>query len=132
MYAESSMPERRYLVVSDFHMAGGQDPRTGRWSPTEDFFWDGEFRDFLAAESSGHPTTLVVNGDFFDVLQVLVFPDEKQREIFRISESEVDRRYGLQCSEPCCEFLVQKILEGHPVFFEALADFLSAGNEVVI
>ena len=37
----------RILVLSDCHLTSGLDPDTGVWSPTEDFFWDKEFVEFL-------------------------------------------------------------------------------------
>ena len=126
------MKMNRILVVSDFHLTSGKDPVTGRWSPTEDFFWDGEFRDFLAHYSTRPRTTLVINGDLFDFLQVLVFPTDEEQKLFQIREAEINRTYGLQCSEVSAEFQIDKIMDGHPVLFQALADFLIAGNDVKI
>ncbi|MBM2846354.1 MAG: hypothetical protein HW407_1666, partial [Bacteroidetes bacterium] len=123
---------RRFLVVSDFHVTSGKDQVSGRWSPTEDFFWDDTFRDFLAAHATRSPTTLIINGDLFDFLQVLVFPTVEEREEYQIPVEEIDRAYGLQCSEACCEFQIEQIMDGHEGMFQALADFLAAGNNLRI
>ena len=123
---------RRFLVVSDFHVTSGKDQVSGRWSPTEDFFWDDTFRDFLAGHATRPPTTLIINGDLFDFLQVLVFPTVEEREEYQIPTEEINRAYGLQCSEACCEFQIEQIMDGHEVMLQALADFLAAGNNLRI
>ncbi|MBM2845649.1 MAG: Metallophos protein, partial [Bacteroidetes bacterium] len=38
----------------------------------------------------------------------------------------------LQCSEGCCEYQVVQMMNGHPVFFNALAEFLAKENEIKI
>jgi UDP-2,3-diacylglucosamine pyrophosphatase LpxH len=126
------MTSRRILVVSDLHLTSGKDPESGVWAPTEDFFWDEEFRDFLAHYSEGGETILVINGDFFDFLKVLVFPTEAELAEYRIPQGDLNRSYGLRCSEAAGVFQIDKIVDGHPVLFSAIADFLVAGNQVVI
>ncbi|MBM2840856.1 MAG: hypothetical protein HW412_1384, partial [Bacteroidetes bacterium] len=126
------MTPKRYLVVSDFHMTSGKNPLTGRWSPTEDFFWDEEFRDFLSYYTDSTRTTLIINGDLFDFIQVLIIPTEAEKKEFRIADEEVNTTYGLQCSEGCCEYQVVQMMNGHPVFFNALAAFLAKGNDIKI
>ena len=49
----------RILVLSDCHLTSGLDPETGVWSPTEDFFWDKEFVEFLE-HYSNEKTTLIM------------------------------------------------------------------------
>jgi UDP-2,3-diacylglucosamine pyrophosphatase LpxH len=120
------------LVVSDLHLTDGRDPWTGRWSATEDFFWDNDFRDFLEYHSQRSHCTLVVNGDWFDFLQVLLIPTDEERAAFGIPGSDINRIYGLRCSGPSAEFQIEKIMDGHPVLFQALADFLAAGNELKV
>ena len=120
------------LVVSDLHLTSGINAQTGRWSPTEDFFWDEEFRDFLTYHTDRSRCTLVINGDWFDFLQVLVFPTDDEKRRFGIDSADIDRVYGLGCSEPACVFEMAKMLGGHPVLFDALGDFLAGGNELKI
>ncbi|MGA9121079.1 MAG: metallophosphoesterase [Bacteroidota bacterium] len=126
------MKPQRYLVVSDLHMTSGKDPHSGVWAPTEDFFWDEEFRDFLAHYSAGGDTTLIINGDLFDFLKVLVFPTPTELTAYGIPEADVNRAYGLRCSESAGVFQIDKIVDGHPLFFRALVDFLLAGNRAII
>ncbi len=126
------MATRRYLVVSDLHLTSGRDPASGVWSPTEDFFWDEEFRDFLSHYSASGPSTLIINGDLFDFLKVLVFPTREEMHSYGIAAEDINRNYGLRCSEASGTFQLDKIVDGHPVFFQALADFMAAGNSVVI
>lgn len=66
------MNSRRFPFVSDLNMAIGKYPESG--PPTEDFFWDDEFRDFITYYSASGSTTLVMNSDPFDFLKVFVFP----------------------------------------------------------
>ncbi len=126
------MKSRRYLVVSDLHLTSGKDPQSGVWAPTEDFFWDEEFRDFLAHYSADGNSTLIINGDLFDFLKVLVFPTPAEMISYRIPESDVNRAYGLRCSEAAGVFQIDKIVDGHPVLFRSVVDFLLAGNQVII
>jgi UDP-2,3-diacylglucosamine pyrophosphatase LpxH len=126
------MNDPRFLVVSDLHLTSGKNPESGVWSPTEDFFWDDEFRDFLAHYSASGSTTLIINGDLFDFLKVLVFPTAEEMRSYGISPADINRTYGLRCTEATGAFQIDKIADGHPVFFRALADFIVAGNSIVI
>jgi UDP-2,3-diacylglucosamine pyrophosphatase LpxH len=126
------MKSHRFLVVSDLHMTSGRDPRSGVFAPTEDFFWDEAFRDFLVHYSKGAQTTLIINGDLFDFLKVLVFPTKSEMASYGIPEADVNRAYGLRCSEPAGVFQIDKIVDGHPIFFAALVNFLLAGNRAII
>lgn len=145
---------RRIIVVSDLHMTGGRDSRTGTWSPTEDFFVDDEFERFLAHFRGATPTTLVINGDLFDFLQVLEFPDEwrtnenspGQDYVYHVScswngrefrylipRADINPRYGLRCTEEAMRFVAGRVIEGHETFFRALVEFVSEpDNRVVI
>jgi UDP-2,3-diacylglucosamine pyrophosphatase LpxH len=127
------MEERMtYLVVSDLHLTSGCDPKSGRWSPTEDFFWDEEFGEFLRHHSREGPCTLVLNGDTFDFLQVLNRPTVAEAVAYKIGRGDIQPQYGLRCSEAASVFQMDKILDGHPGFFHALADFLAGGHNVKI
>ena len=124
--------EYRYLVLSDLHMTAGKDPILGTWSPTEDFFWDEDFATFLAHYGKDGRTTLVINGDMFDFLQVLNVPTPAQAHDYGIPESDISRRYGLRCSEVASVFQIDAIINGHQPAFRALARFLARGNHVKI
>ena len=131
MPAPTTAPHR-LLVISDLHLTTGLDPVTGQWSPTEDFFWDADFAEFLAYYTDGNPTTLIINGDLVDFLQVLSIPNPEERVAFDISPDELHPKYGLRDTEHAAEFLMVKVLNGHARFFEALALFVGRGNELVI
>ena len=121
-----------YLVISDLHMTSGRDPVSGRWSPTEDFFWDEEFREFLAHHSRRGPCTLIINGDMFDFLQVLVLPTEDEAAAYGIRKDDIQPTYGLRCSEAASIFQADKMIDGHPLFFDALSGFLARGHQIRI
>jgi UDP-2,3-diacylglucosamine pyrophosphatase LpxH len=121
-----------YLVISDLHMTSGRDLVSGRWSPTEDFFWDEEFGEFLAYYSKRGPCTLIINGDMFDFLQVLVRPTSDEFAAYGIRKADMQPAYGLRCSEAASAFQADKIIDGHPAFFGALAVFLAGGHQVKI
>ncbi len=156
----STSVEQRILVISDLHMTGGRSSDTGTWSPTEDFFQDEEFALFLAHYCrEGRTTTLVINGDLFDFLQVIEFPrqwwrdrgkDEQGRDRpkgyiysetspwggqfqYDIPLSDINPTYGLRCTMEATRFLTGRIIEGHERFFRALVEFVACnGNRVVI
>jgi UDP-2,3-diacylglucosamine pyrophosphatase LpxH len=120
------------LIVSDLHMGSGLDARRGTWSPTEDFFWDEEFADFLRHYGGKGKARLIINGDMVDFLQVLTLPTEDEQRAYAIPKRDISPRYGLRCSEAAAAFQMDKIVDGHPVAFQALADFLGRGNRVTI
>lgn len=147
--------ERRIIVISDLHMTAGRNPATGVWSPTEDFFQDDEFARFLEYLNQGPATTLIINGDLFDFLQVLEFPEEWKQDRgknrpknhiyavhgmwhgrtfhYNIPLADINPTYGLRCTEEATRFLMGRIIEGHEVFFQAMVDFVGReGNSVVI
>ncbi len=124
--------EEVILVVSDLHLSSGMDPHRGTWSPTEDFFCDQEFAEFLAHYAKSGKTRLVINGDMADFLQVLTLPTEEEIRSYGIPRRDISPRYGLRCSEAAAAFQIDKIVDGHPRAFRALADFLAKGNRVTI
>lgn len=149
--------DQRILVVSDLHMTAGRNRETGGWSPTEDFFQDDEFARFLEhySNAGAPPTTLVINGDLFDFLQVLELPSQWRKDHgampppdniyveelewhgttykYRIPLSDINPKYGLRCTRESTRFLAGKIVEGHETFFCALVRFASRdANRIVI
>lgn len=121
--------ECHLLVISDLHLSEGLRPATKKYSTREDFFFDHEFARFLAhyrdsRRSDGRPWHLVINGDFMDFLQVTAY-DDAPPELRRASRH---LRYGLDCGERETVYKLGKIVEGHPEFFLALAEFVAHGN----
>ena len=121
----------RILILSDCHLTSGINHDTGVWSPTEDFFWDKEFVEFLE-HYSNEKTTLIMNGDFFDFMQILVFPTAAEMEEYNISEDEINPLYGLRCTESSCTFQINKVIDGHIDLFKGLAEFIQKGNSIKI
>jgi UDP-2,3-diacylglucosamine pyrophosphatase LpxH len=85
----------------------------------EDFFYDQKFAEFLAYYSSGDyekaEVELVINGDFFNHLQV--DPRELYPEL--ITDRVAVARTGA-------------IIEGHPAVFEGLRKFVAAPNHNIV
>ena len=123
------------LIVSDLHLSEGRHAKTNKFSPNEDFFFDEEFARFLDYHKRGTPSPqfdmkwhLIINGDFLDFLQVTSIkgaPPSLGRDPKR-------PYYGLSCGADETVFKLKIILNGHRLFFEALADFIAAGNVVSI
>lgn len=135
-----------YLFVSDLHLSEGWDPHTGKFSRNEDFFYDTEFAQFLVyhvklaqeadtGDPYDKPWKLFINGDAFDFLQVTSLPPEDHPLFakYGIELTDNKREYGLGTSEPETVWKLKKIVDGHPVFFQALGWFLAhEGNELVL
>lgn len=128
------MDKRRYLVVSDFHITRGRSPAKGVWAATEDFFADDEFRRFLEYFSDDNlATTLIINGDLIDFLQILVSRDDTDDlRAAGIQDDEIDWIYGLRCTETTATYQIDQAVNGHPVLFQSLARFVSSENNRVI
>lgn len=117
------------LIVSDLHLSEGRSPQTKKFSPNEDFFFDEEFGRFLAYYQDetrwpGRKWHLIINGDFLDFLQVTAYEGAPPELLQDVKRPE----YGLGCGEQETVYKLGKIMEGHWQFFEALADFIAAGN----
>ena len=114
------MPGKLKIVVSDFHLGAGP-PDIGV-NPLEDFVADEAFARFLEtvrAESNreGKEVELIINGDFFEFLQVPA-----------VSEFDPQRMYPAELyydsSQPASIQRLNLIVAGHPMVFDALADFI--------
>lgn len=111
-YPDSTLSEIK-LVVSDFHLGTGKWLSKGNLNPLEDFAFDSEFSEFLEHHRQGQyeaqPVELILNGDILNLLQV---------EDFGV-------HHHLHTERFVCRAL-KRIIDGHPVFFEALKDFAAA------
>lgn len=136
--------ERDIIVISDLHLSEGIGKDTGKISRNEDFFFDNEFSkfiDYLIAQKD-KSWNLIINGDFFDFLQVIVTdknkPTKKNRhyelkmndKVFKLRESE--KEFGLGTDEEKSILKMRVIAEGHRTFFKALYRFLIKGNNLSI
>lgn len=143
------MSTHNYLFVSDLHLSEGRNPKTGLLSPNEDFFHDDAFARFLVyhtnlsrlPESAPYyrrPWKLVINGDFFDFLQVTKLPAEgDELEAVRGVRHHQDlspneQEYGLGTRSAEIVWKMEQIECGHPVFFQGLGWFLAHPDHELI
>lgn len=110
------MPGKLKVIVSDFHIADGQDE--GFLNPWENFHHDEKFAELLRYYSTDYyedeEVELIINGDFFDLLQVRYdggFPEH------------ITERIGVAKLKAC--------LDGHPVIVDALRQFVSAPHKSI-
>lgn len=106
------------LVISDFHMGKGKRLPDGSQNLLEDFQADRQFIDFLDYFSSGpyrkSNIELIINGDFFNFLQV------DYRDEFTDFITEGDSLHKLM-----------KIVHGHEDLFNKLGEFSRESNHEV-
>ncbi len=111
--------DRLRLVVSDFHLGTGRFFRDGSENILEDFVYDEEFADFVRHYSRGRhqhrEVELVLNGDILNLLQV----DDYGVHTHLITEAATVRA-------------VQRIIDGHPIFFGALREFCSNPRHKIV
>jgi UDP-2,3-diacylglucosamine pyrophosphatase LpxH len=120
------------IVISDLHLSAGYNEETGRYSRNEDFFFDEEFKRFLEYLQGANPGNnhLIIAGDLFDFLQVNA-RRAKELSKTRGTPFEITKReltFGLGTEEEKTVWKLRVIVNGHKVFFQALATFLSKKN----
>ncbi|MDJ0752581.1 MAG: hypothetical protein QNJ45_03610 [Ardenticatenaceae bacterium] len=152
MRRDTSRPQRtlstthNYLFLSDLHLSEGIHPQTGKLSRNEDFFYDDALARFLVYHANltkdlaadpiyQKPWKLYINGDFLEFLQVTTLPDEQDR-ICHHPHVQIKgnvKKFGLGTSEAESIWKLRRIVEGHPLVFQALGWFLAhPENELVI
>lgn len=107
------------LVISDLHLAAGAEIE-GRRNPLEDFLSDKELVDFFnyysSSEYQNKEIELIINGDFFDFLNVpyvKFFDDEFWSEKAALEKMDI-------------------IFKAHPEVMESLAAFLKTKNKTLV
>ncbi len=118
------------LIVSDLHLSSGRNSETGHISRTEDFLFDDEFCAFLDHHMNdprwvGTEWTLVIDGDFMDLLQVNEEPET-------LEGLRSDSVYGLKAGPEESAWKLKKVIAGHADFFEKLAEFVQAHRLVLV
>ncbi|MBI2711998.1 MAG: metallophosphoesterase [Bdellovibrio sp.] len=120
------------IVVSDIHLADAEKPHPGNplWKRFKrpKHFIDKEFKallEYLQGQVKT-PIELVLNGDIFDFDSVMTIPEDRG---FRISW--IERMRGLASEEEKSVFKIGIILDTHPLWLDAIRDFLIAGNSVI-
>jgi len=100
------------LVVSDFHLGRGKYQSNGHLNQLEDFYHDNKFKEFLDHYSEGSyadgDIELIFNGDMLNLIQ-----------------TDYHGHYTVVITETVSTTKLKTIIEGHPVFFKTLRDFLS-------
>ena len=120
------------IVVSDIHLADAEKPHPGNplWKRFKrpKHFIDKEFKAMLEYLRSKirTPIELVLNGDIFDFDSVMAIPEDRGFKI-----SWLERIRGLSSEEEKSIYKIGIILDTHPLWLEALREFLLAGNSVV-
>ncbi|MBN2591946.1 MAG: metallophosphoesterase [Sedimentisphaerales bacterium] len=140
------------IVISDLHLSDGYDKNSERYSRNEDFFFDEEFKRLLEylQTANAHKKHLIIAGDMFDFLQVdpdgdkideysEFFKKEHEKKSISSGTDEIkqdvtqrERTYGLGTGKTKTVWKLGQIVNGHRVFFEALAHFLSNDNSLSI
>jgi predicted phosphodiesterase len=136
-------------TISDLHLAAGIE-RDFKFSGTENYFYDEIFSRFIQhIKSKNKKSWLVINGDFIDYLRITNIP--KKQEDFELWQDSL-RKIGINKSLPELQSsILPKELEyglktheyksvwklvcaghGHKLFFDTLAEWIIAGNKLVI
>jgi len=118
------------VVVSDLHLTEAErpDPVRPLWKRYKqpDLFVDTSFQRFLAhlvATLDGE-IELVLAGDVFDFDAVLSRPDDTRT-------TWLERKRGLAPEQDKSRFKMRRILADHPVWVDALRDFVIEGHRLV-
>lgn len=144
------------FVISDLHLASGK-RYDGTYNGCENFFYDQSFERFLEylnsqIEPDGPRALLVINGDFVDFLRVGESPSQKDE--FRAWEDLLDKigyepkqtsdeleasivkekrqKYGLQTHDYKSVWKLARVIDGHSLFFDALALWLKRGHGLIV
>ena len=105
-------------TISDLHLSAGAKQSNGCLNPLEDFFRDQEFALLLRAlkeRADIEHVRFQLLGDIFDPQMV-----------------EDKGKFDVLPYESVCERQMRRIIEGHPIFFDALAEFLNDERVEVI
>lgn len=144
------------FVLSDLHLSAGR-RYDGTYSGCENFFCDQSFERFLrhthdSIKPDSPRALLIINGDFIDFLRVGETPAQKGEfeaweklldrigaepkrtsdELEKSIAKEKKQGYGLQTHDYKSVWKLARVIEGHPAFFDALAEWIGRGHRLVI
>src|SRR5687768_5298842 len=106
------------LVVSDFHLGKGKRLPGGALNHLEDFYHDHRFKEFLEYYMQGPyedtEVELILNGDILNLIQM-----------------DYHGHYTVIITETVSMEKLRGIIEGHPIFFKSIKDFLSHPNHTL-
>lgn len=121
------------LILSDIHLADAELGQPGRslWKRYKrpKFFIDQSFRRMIQhvlAEIGPDPAELVLNGDIFDFDSVMKMPLYSGFHV-----SSLEKKRGLFPEEEKSRFKIEVILRDHPVWVDAVREFVRAGHTLV-
>lgn len=119
------------LVVSDLHFGEELLPGAGRERRRAIELGASAFREFLAYHTArrrnGRPWRLIVDGDFFDFMSVIIPPTPE-----RPPKTADERRFGLGRGARGGPERMRRICEAHRPLLAALGRFAAAGHSVEI
>jgi UDP-2,3-diacylglucosamine pyrophosphatase LpxH len=136
-------------VISDLHLASGIE-QDSKYSGTENFFYDEIFARFIQhIKSINKSSWLVINGDFIDFLRITCIPNKQEdfglwqdylkkiginKSLQELQSSILPKEleYGLKTHEFKSVWRLICAGHGHKLFFDALAEWISGGNKLVI
>ncbi len=120
-------------ILSDMHLCEEEPihPKYPLWKKykTRQFFFDDVFADFLEhiqVLAEDEKIELVLNGDIFDFDSLMELPPEP---LYKISWLEKHR--GLRAKGERSLFKMEIIFRDHPVFFNALSQFIKKGHRLI-
>lgn len=106
------------LIASDFHLGRGRRLGNGVINPLEDFPHDHRFSEFLEYYSqgvyAGAEVELILVGDILNLIQV-----------------DYHGHFPVVITESVSVHKIKAIIDGHPIFFKALRDFLNEPNHTL-
>jgi len=124
-------PIRRYLVLSDLHLADLEDHADG-WKAHKhsrhrfDSPLDRVVNRFLAAAKPDTRSTLVLNGDIVDFDLVMAIPEPAPWPV-----SRREQRRGLAPTPQKSAWKLRRILADHPEFLSTVARTLAGGHDII-
>lgn len=137
----STEHEKNLLVISDLHLGEDLRPGVANVSYLRHLVrLERELESFLAYYTTqridDRPWSLVVNGDMVDFMSIMILPDgptDGGSEVGQDEEpDEEDRLYGLGFGERQSQKKLERVIVRHQGVFGKLAEFVGAGNELVI
>ncbi|MBW2700873.1 MAG: metallophosphoesterase [Deltaproteobacteria bacterium] len=110
--------QRLRLILSDFHLGNGRHRDDGTINPLEDFSCDQEFVELLTyydREKSEADLELVLNGDFFNMIQL----EPSEQELGILTERSAVEK-------------MKAILAGHPEIISILRSFNASDKRRIV
>lgn len=116
-------PYTKLTILSDLHLSTGSYLASGPSDPFEQFYADqafAHFLDYLTSELSSvnQPGRFLFLGDFLDFLHA------------RLAVAPTKPMLEIDTSEITAHQKLERIFEGHPIFFEALGRLAASGFHI--